>query len=240
MVRLKTKEDPNPGESRSKQICTLPITLQGLPKNALETKKWHDDTICNGVDQCLCKKAKVLTKENFRNTLLDLSTQELEVDMAFHSICNGASLVAWGKFSSDEREKIWNICLNMKEESNSTGLTIQDRQENQNCATSSTSLFHDSTDEEQLQDILAVPLDEIDDLHKELESLNMSYDIQVQDEFEMSVLEESFHCLQLDESSVNSVEQLNKDAQSGPSGGKDLETSQTVNSNDLAFQKCLD
>jgi hypothetical protein len=38
------------------QICTLPITLKGLPKDAHIIDKWHDDNICDGTENCKCKE----------------------------------------------------------------------------------------------------------------------------------------------------------------------------------------
>jgi hypothetical protein len=48
LVRLKYHKNPERGECRSMQICTLPITLNGLPKDAHIIDKWHDDNICDG------------------------------------------------------------------------------------------------------------------------------------------------------------------------------------------------
>ena len=42
LVRLKYHSDPNPGENRSMQICTLPLTLKGVPKDASVVETWHD------------------------------------------------------------------------------------------------------------------------------------------------------------------------------------------------------
>ncbi|WAR09222.1 LOW QUALITY PROTEIN: hypothetical protein MAR_019180 [Mya arenaria] len=56
LVRLKRHGDPDPGENRSMQLCTLPITIKGVPKDAYEIDTWHDVS-CNGqVPMCSCKQ----------------------------------------------------------------------------------------------------------------------------------------------------------------------------------------
>ncbi|CAG2195104.1 unnamed protein product [Mytilus edulis] len=50
LVRLKYDNDPDPGESRSMQICTLPITVKGMLKDALIVESWHDEQVCDGTD----------------------------------------------------------------------------------------------------------------------------------------------------------------------------------------------
>ena len=64
LVRLKFKADPEPGMGHSNQLDMLPITLQGLPKDSLITKNWHDATICDGSVQCPCKKDRKLGRKD--------------------------------------------------------------------------------------------------------------------------------------------------------------------------------
>ncbi|XP_050399679.1 uncharacterized protein LOC126816909 [Patella vulgata] len=52
LVCLKYHSDPDPEEHRSKQLCMLPITLQGLPKDSKATENWHDVNICDGSQHC--------------------------------------------------------------------------------------------------------------------------------------------------------------------------------------------
>ena len=94
LVRLKTKEDPDPGESRSKQICTIPLTLQGLPKDAVEIEKWHKENICDGEWFCPCKKSKTLSKSDFKTTLLECTSEERCQKNYFETLCTwGASMI---------------------------------------------------------------------------------------------------------------------------------------------------
>ena len=52
LVRMKYHNDPNPGESRSFHMCTLPITIKGIPDDSLEIDQWHDPEICTGEKVC--------------------------------------------------------------------------------------------------------------------------------------------------------------------------------------------
>ncbi|CAC5372998.1 unnamed protein product [Mytilus coruscus] len=71
LVRLITYFDPNPGENRTGQVCTLPLTLQGLPKDNVITDKWHLEN-CNQTDRCLCKNTTTLTKNDFDLSFVSL------------------------------------------------------------------------------------------------------------------------------------------------------------------------
>ncbi|VDI72180.1 Hypothetical predicted protein [Mytilus galloprovincialis] len=90
LVRLKYHNDPNPGESRSMQICTLPITVKGMPKDALIVESWHDEQVCDGTDSCVCKEDEQLTKEDLEDLVLILSPVEVEVKNRFQQ------LMTWG------------------------------------------------------------------------------------------------------------------------------------------------
>ncbi|CAC5388681.1 unnamed protein product [Mytilus coruscus] len=90
LVRLKYHNDPDPGESRSMQICTLPITVKGMPKDALIVESWHDEQVCNGTDSCVCKEDKQLTKEDLEDLVLTLSPVEVDVKNRFQQ------LMSWG------------------------------------------------------------------------------------------------------------------------------------------------
>ncbi|WAQ96121.1 hypothetical protein MAR_028811 [Mya arenaria] len=77
LVSLKKRSDPDPGECRSMQICTLPITIKGMPKNALECEKWHDGDCAGTVGvTCVCKQDKVLNSKDIDNLLIHLTTEQ--------------------------------------------------------------------------------------------------------------------------------------------------------------------
>ncbi|VDH90484.1 Hypothetical predicted protein [Mytilus galloprovincialis] len=86
LVRLKYHKDPEPGESRSMQICTLPITIKGIPKDAKEIEKWHDHTICDGTNTCKCKEDLQLQKTDFENEVLCLNAEEKSVLTRCHQL----------------------------------------------------------------------------------------------------------------------------------------------------------
>ena len=56
LVRLTTTQNPNRSENPSNQLCTLPLTIQGLSLDAAITERWHDATMCDGTYRCPCKK----------------------------------------------------------------------------------------------------------------------------------------------------------------------------------------
>ena len=91
LVRLKYHTDPNPGESRSMQICTLPITLRGVPKDHIDVQQtWHTDHQCDQSDDCKCRQETNLHKEDVHTSLLSLSTEEETCMNQFRS------MMTWG------------------------------------------------------------------------------------------------------------------------------------------------
>lgn len=89
LVRLRYIADPNPGEGRSKQLCTLPITLQGLPVVSAITSLWHGEN-CDGSNECCCKQQTKLTKNDVEWVLLKLSNAEKKSQVDFFN------LMTWG------------------------------------------------------------------------------------------------------------------------------------------------
>ena len=84
LVRLTFRDNPGRGDSRSLQVCTLPITIKGLPCDAESTQKWHIPTICNGNINCPCKTSIPLNMNNMENTLLNALEEE---DMVARRFC---------------------------------------------------------------------------------------------------------------------------------------------------------
>lgn len=79
LVRLTMRKDPLPDEGRSNQVCTLPLTIKGLPKNHVVCKNWHNQLTCltdteNG--SCSCKRDINLTKDDVERCLFMLNEQE--------------------------------------------------------------------------------------------------------------------------------------------------------------------
>jgi hypothetical protein len=76
LVRIKKHSDPDPGESRSRQICTLPITLKGLPLDSIQVETWHDKDCDNSDFRCTCKMERKLTKNDISELVLTLSEEQ--------------------------------------------------------------------------------------------------------------------------------------------------------------------
>ena len=90
LVRLKFNNDPSPGESRSKQMCSLPVSVEGIPKDAAIVQTWHDPAICEGPDAptCSCKKSVKLEKHDVDKVLFTLSSEEQLAKAKFNRLCN--------------------------------------------------------------------------------------------------------------------------------------------------------
>lgn len=94
LVRLKFRADPCPGESRALQLCTLPITLKGIPKDSLTVASWHGAD-CEGQDECNCKKERKLTKEDFQKELTNLSANECKMANSFKKLLSWGFDILW-------------------------------------------------------------------------------------------------------------------------------------------------
>ncbi|CAC5418112.1 unnamed protein product [Mytilus coruscus] len=95
LVRM-TRSDPYPGENRSGQLCTLPLTLQGLPKDSSVTDSWHTAD-CLKDQNCQCKKDIKLRKEDFDNALVSLTNEETVCWERFQKLLTWGSVPLWKK-----------------------------------------------------------------------------------------------------------------------------------------------
>ena len=86
LVRLKFTDDPNPGENRSKQINTLPITIQGIPRDSDEVASWHLQN-CDGSPQCPCKNNTELTSSALEPLMVTLLSDEEVALKKFSKLC---------------------------------------------------------------------------------------------------------------------------------------------------------
>lgn len=77
LVRLSVHSDPDPGKNRTSQICTLPITVKGLPKDSIITKSWHLDE-CEMDENCSCKNQLILGKDH-HELLLEYTDSEEKI-----------------------------------------------------------------------------------------------------------------------------------------------------------------
>ena len=105
LVRLKHNDDPDRGENRSKQMCLLPITVQGLPKNSAVVTSWHDGATCDGSDNCPCKQPVALAKSDIDRLIFKLTAEEALVKDKYSMLCPFGNqkivdqLVQHGEFS---------------------------------------------------------------------------------------------------------------------------------------------
>ncbi len=76
LVRLSFHKDQKRGESKSSQLCTLPITIMGVPKDSSEIEAWHDESICDGTYSCQCKESVILQPGDVDQVLLHPTTEE--------------------------------------------------------------------------------------------------------------------------------------------------------------------
>ena len=86
LVRLKHKDDPDRGDNRCKQLCLLPVTVQGLPIDSAVTTSWHDADICDGTDNCPCKQHQILKKSDLEGVALHLSLEESQAMCKFEKL----------------------------------------------------------------------------------------------------------------------------------------------------------
>jgi hypothetical protein len=96
LVRLRYVRDPNPGDNRSNQLCTLPIGFQGLPCDAVVTASWHDKQICDMTTECPCKEDQSLEGMSVQDLLIKPFEDEASVWDEFVA------------FSAFGHEDVWN------------------------------------------------------------------------------------------------------------------------------------
>ena len=107
LVMLSFKQDRERNETKSTQIATLPMTLKGMPKDTKVSESSHNEDICDGSDQCLCKRDIILTKDKLKPTLLEAYDEEKRVLENFKSFMNWSWTATWLKTSG--YQKLQNI-----------------------------------------------------------------------------------------------------------------------------------
>ena len=75
LVRTQKKRDPESARTKSIQLCTLPITVKGLPRNSKITDSWHSGN-CDGSSNCSCKDNMKISKKDVFDTFLSLTEEE--------------------------------------------------------------------------------------------------------------------------------------------------------------------
>ncbi|VDI32964.1 Hypothetical predicted protein [Mytilus galloprovincialis] len=77
LVRWSIHADPDPGKTRTSQICTLSITIKGLPKQSYTIKSWHQKD-CDLLVNCNCMQQIKLGKDQCK-LLLEYEYEEKEI-----------------------------------------------------------------------------------------------------------------------------------------------------------------
>ncbi|XP_067660602.1 uncharacterized protein [Haliotis asinina] len=93
LVRLTVHTDPDPGENRTSQLCTLPMTLKGLPRDHEITTSWHLAS-CSATkeENCPCKMKTKLGEDSY-HLLSVLLPAEQEMKHIFYV------------------QSVWGLCL---------------------------------------------------------------------------------------------------------------------------------
>ena len=95
LVRWKIKSDPNPGDCRTKQLDLLPVSLQGVPKDDIITKEWHNPSICNGLNNCPCKEKVKLNKTDVQHAIFQKSSKEQQMMDQMNTLMTWSLMELW-------------------------------------------------------------------------------------------------------------------------------------------------
>ena len=93
LVRLRYHSDPKPGEHRSQQICTLPITVKGVPADDEQLASWHIPD-CDTIGNCVCKQ-DVTFKSEDADLPITLLAEEENVLNRYESLCTFGITAMW-------------------------------------------------------------------------------------------------------------------------------------------------
>lgn len=103
LVRLSKHQDTMRGESRSFQLCTLPLSVKGLPMNNDIIQTWHTNPKCDGTGSCVCLEDIHLSKEKGQDLLFCLSEEETEVQASFLLMNRWYFLPVWKKIKQGKK-----------------------------------------------------------------------------------------------------------------------------------------
>ena len=82
LVRLRKHGDADRSSTKTSQLCTLPLTVKGLPRDSLLVSSWHLQD-CQAADkQCSCLEVHKLSKAD-HNLLTECTEIETAVNMKF-------------------------------------------------------------------------------------------------------------------------------------------------------------
>ena len=84
LVRIRTRGDPGPSLTNTTQVCILPVTVKGLPRNVKCTADWHGEN-CDGSNVCECKDKISLKKDDIDGCFLSQTEDEKKVREEFET-----------------------------------------------------------------------------------------------------------------------------------------------------------
>ena len=102
LVTLTQKHDPEPGESRSGQICTIQGTDIGIPLDSAVFDEIHAENNCDGYTNCSCTKPVKLSSDKLQPVLLTCNTAEQEQMTALKQLCSWGLQAVWKHVHSSE------------------------------------------------------------------------------------------------------------------------------------------
>ena len=102
LVTLTQKNNPEPGESRSGQICTIQGTDIGIPLDSALFHQLHVENNCSQDDDCSCCRPISLTSDMLRPVVLTCSTTEQNQMTALRQLCSWGLQAVWKHVHDDE------------------------------------------------------------------------------------------------------------------------------------------
>ena len=95
LVSLTQRADPEPGISRTGQICTIQGTDIGIPKDSGRLQDYHTAPQCDGSSSCTCMQPVSLGFDDLESTLLAESSDEASVMDRFRQMCTWSLGKVW-------------------------------------------------------------------------------------------------------------------------------------------------
>ena len=103
LVRLSKHQDTLRSESRSYQLCTLPLSVKRLPVNSEIIDSWHTNAECDGTGSCVCRKDTHMSKENGQDLLFRLTEDEAEIQTTFSIMNRWYFLPVWTQIKQGKK-----------------------------------------------------------------------------------------------------------------------------------------
>ena len=93
LVRLTYHADPKPTQHRSQQICTLPMTVKGIPDDSDVFIEWHAEG-CSMHKNCPCKEELPFHEDSYKFPIT-IQADEDKMLKKFANLCNWGMTSVW-------------------------------------------------------------------------------------------------------------------------------------------------